>query len=81
MRGLAGTFGHPMVGRFADSLCGYLENCESEDWKDGTVIVFHVDAIRDAIENPKTDAAVTMETLDALERLIEASRRDRRKRG
>ena len=81
MRGLAGTFGHPMIGRFADSLCGYIEKCTAEDWKDGTVILFHVDSIRDAIENPRTDTAVTMETLEALERLIAAHRRDRRQLG
>lgn len=81
MRGLAGTFGHPMIGRFADSLCSYIETCENADWQDSTVIVFHVDAIRDALDNPHTDAALTMETLDALERLIETNRRERRKLG
>ena len=31
------------------------------------------DAIRDALENPGTDPAITMETLNALDRLIGAS--------
>lgn len=77
MRGLAGTFGHPVIGQFADSLCRYIENSRTEDWNDGTVVTFHVDAIRDALENPRTDPAVTMETLNALERLIGATRRQR----
>lgn len=77
MRGLAGTFGHPVIGQFADSLCRYIEQSQSEDWGDGTVVTFHVDAIRDALENPRTDPAVTMETLNALERLIGATRRQR----
>lgn len=77
MRGLAGTFGHPVIGQFADSLCRYIEQSQSEDWGDGAVVTFHVDAIRDALENPRTDPAVTMETLNALERLIGATRRQR----
>lgn len=77
MRGLAGTFGHPVIGQFADSLCRYIEQSQSEDWASGTVVTFHVDAIRDALENPRTDPAVTMETLNALERLIGATRRQR----
>lgn len=81
MRGLAGTFGHPIVGRFADSLCRYIENSEAADWTDGTVIRFHIDAIGDALENPATDPAITLETLNALERLIATAARDRRRRG
>lgn len=81
MRGLAGTFGHPMIGRFADSLCGYIERSDAADWKEGTVIRFHVDAIRDALENPGTDPAITMETLNALERLITAAAQERRRIG
>ncbi|MDZ4380133.1 MAG: hypothetical protein U0942_02195 [Parvibaculum sp.] len=77
MRGLAGTFGHAIVGQFADSLCRYIENLRTEDWDDGTVVTFHVDAIRDALENPGTDPTVTMETLNALDRLIGSGRHQR----
>lgn len=73
MRGLAGTFGHAIVGQFADSLCRYIEQAKDGGWGDGTVVSFHVDAIRDALENPGTDPAITMETLNALDRLIGAS--------
>lgn len=81
MRGLAGTFGHPMVGRFADSLCGHIEKSDAADWKDGTVIRFHIDAIRDVLENPGTDPSITMETLSALERLIVTAAQERRRAG
>lgn len=81
MRGLAGTFGHPMIGRFADSLCGYIERSEIVDWKEGTIIRFHIDAIREALENPATDPAITMETLNALERLVATAVRERRRVG
>lgn len=77
MRGLAGTFGHAIVGQFADSLCRYIENLQTGDWNDGTVVTFHVDAIRDALENPGTDPAVTVETLNALDRLIGSGRHQR----
>ncbi len=73
MRGLAGTFGHAIVGQFADSLCRYVEQSDG-DWNDGTVVNFHVDAIRDALDNPGVDPAVTMETLNALDRLIGSRR-------
>lgn len=73
MRGLAGTFGFPVAGRFANSLCIYLEKCLEEDWRDGSVIRLHIDAIREAVDNPGTDPALTMETLNALERLIAAN--------
>lgn len=81
MRGLAGTFGFPIAGRFADSLCRYIENCQEDDWRDGAVLRFHVDAIRDAVDNPGTDPAITMETLNALERLISAKRGNRKMAG
>lgn len=81
MRGLAGTFGFPLVGRFANSLCLYIESCNEEDWRDGSVLRFHVDAIRDAVDNPGTDPAITMETLNALERLIKATRGNRKMAG
>ncbi len=81
MRGLAGTFGFPLVGRFADSLCRYVEHCNEEDWRDGSVLRFHVDAIRDAIDNPGTDPAITMETLNALDRLIKATLGNRKMAG
>lgn len=81
MRGLAGTFGHPMVGRFADSLCGYIEKAEIVDWKEGAVIRFHIDAIHDALENPAADPTITMETLNALERLVATAARGWRQIG
>lgn len=81
MRGLAGTFGFPLVGRFADSLCRFLEQCGEQDWRDGSVVRFHIDAIRDAVEHPGTDPAITMETLNALERLIAANRDNRKAAG
>ena len=81
MRGLAGTFGFPLVGRFADSLCRFIEQCSEQDWRDGSVVRFHVDAIRDAVEHPGTDPAITMETLHALDRLIAANRCNRKAAG
>lgn len=81
MRGLAGTFGFSITGRFADSLCGYLEQCNESEWRNGTVIRFHVDAIRDTLESPGTDGTITMETLDALEKLIATNRQNRRAAG
>jgi len=84
MRGLAGTFGYAIVGQFADSLCRYVEHSGDGDWNDGTVVNFHVDAIRDALENPGTDPAITTETLNALDRLIgsdTAQRSSQRKQG
>jgi hypothetical protein len=81
MRGLAGTFGHPMVGRFANSLCGYIENAGARAWQDDTVFHFHLDAIREALDSPGADPAITLETLNALQKLIAASTSTRRLQG
>lgn len=67
MRGLAGTFGHPIVGRFAKSLCGYMENYQTID---PTIIRFHVEAMRDALEQDKPDDRLADDTLRSLEQLI-----------
>ncbi|MGB6087334.1 hypothetical protein [Parvibaculum sp.] len=80
VRGLAGTFGFAMTGRFADSLCRYLEQ-GGHGKHDSTVIRFHVDAIRDTLESPGTDVTISTETLDALEKLIAANRESMRAAG
>jgi len=67
MRGLAGTFGHPVVGRFAKSLCGYMEKHQTID---ATIVRFHVEAMRDALEHDKPDERLADETLRSLEQLI-----------
>lgn len=71
VRGLAGTFGHPIVGSFAKSLCGYMEQHSSID---PTIIRFHVEAMRDALEDKNPDAGLARETLRSLELLIDAAR-------
>lgn len=81
MRGLAGTFGHPMVGRFANSLCNFIESAGADAWRDETVFRFHIDAIREALEAPSADPAITLETLNALQKLIAASAAERRRLG
>jgi len=81
MRGLAGTFGHPMVGRFANSLCNYIESAGITAWNDDTIFQFHLDAIREALESPGADPAITLETLNALQKLIAASAAERRRLG
>ena len=81
MRGLAGTFGHPMVGRFANSLCLYIESAGTTAWHDDTIFRFHLDAIREALESPGADPAITLETLNALQKLIAASATERRRQG
>lgn len=67
MRGLAGTFGHPIVGKFAKSLCGYMEKY---DFLDQTIVRFHVEAMRDALEQEKPDDRLADATLYSLEQLI-----------
>lgn len=78
IRGLAGTFGHPLIGRFANSLCTYIEGTLAFDILDGTILRFHVEAMRDTITNREDDDAVALETLRALERLIKTTIRERR---
>ncbi|HEY4345798.1 MAG TPA: hypothetical protein VGN05_15720 [Parvibaculum sp.] len=70
VRGLAGTFGHPIVGSFAKSLCGYME---SSSGLDPTIMRFHIEAMRDALEDPQPDAGLARETLRSLELLIDAA--------
>jgi hypothetical protein len=74
VRGLAGTFGHPIVGSFAKSLCGYMEQRSNLD---ATIMRFHVEAMRDALEDPHPDAELARETLRSLELLIDASQAER----
>lgn len=78
MRGLAGTFGHPLIGRFANSLCTYIEGTVARDILDGTILRFHIEAMRDALANRDDNDAVALETLHALERLIKTTIRERR---
>jgi len=70
VRGLAGTFGHPIVGSFAKSLCGYMESCSNLD---PTIMRFHIEAMRDALEDPHPDAGLARETLRSLDLLIDAT--------
>lgn len=70
VRGLAGTFGHPIVGSFAKSLCGYME---SRSTLDPTIMRFHIEAMRDALEDPRPDVGLARETLRSLELLIDAA--------
>jgi hypothetical protein len=70
VRGLAGTFGYPLVGSFARSLCNYMEK---RTRLDATIIRFHIEAMRDALERKNIDAALATETLRSLERLIAAA--------
>lgn len=81
VRGLAGTFGFAVTGRFADSLCRHLEQGDKSGKYDDTVIRYHVDAICDTLESPGTDSTISTETLDALEKLIAANRESMRAAG
>jgi hypothetical protein len=73
VRGLAGTFGHPIVGRFARSLCRYLE---SQSKLDPTIIRFHIEAMRDALEDRTPDDRLADDTLRSLEQLIRSTGRE-----
>ena len=70
IRGLSGTFGKPLVGRFANLLCAYIERHDTIGALEGSIIRFHVEAIREALKNPDSDPNLASETLRALERLI-----------
>jgi hypothetical protein len=74
VRGLAGTFGHPIVGSFAKSLCGYMETRSNLDT---TIVGFHVEAMRDALDDPQPDVSLAHETLRSLELLIDATGSER----
>ncbi|MEN6542936.1 Hpt domain-containing protein [Parvibaculum sp.] len=78
IRGLAGTFGYPTVGRFAHSLCGYLENYKSAA---STVMRFHVEAMYDAVQSGGADEILASETLMSLERLIALTHEGERSAG
>lgn len=78
VRGIAGTFGFAIVGRFADSLCRYMETRKSLD---PTIMRFHVEAMYDALQNADCDPALADETLRSLERLTEACKTDERSYG
>lgn len=78
VRGIAGTFGFPVVGRFANSLCVYMETRQSVD---STVMRFHVEAMYDALQNSDIDLATAAETLRSLERLIETTKSEARSLG
>lgn len=78
VRGIAGTFGFPIVGSFANSLCLYLE---ARSVVDATVMRFHVEAMYDALQNSDVDQATAAETLRSLERLIEATKSEARSLG
>lgn len=73
IRGLAGTFGRPMVGRFANLLCTYIEGHDKIGPLENSIIRFHVEAIREALKNPDSDPNLASETLRALENLIRAT--------
>lgn len=74
VRGLAGTFGHPIVGKFARSLCAYMEDHSAID---PTIMRFHVEAMRDALEDTAPDDRVAEDTLRSLEQLIRVATRGR----
>lgn len=74
VRGLAGTFGHPIVGSFSKSLCGYMETRSNLN---PTILGFHIEAMRDALEDPHPDANLARETLRSLELLIDATAAER----
>lgn len=67
IRGLAGTFGFPTIGRFAHSLCAYLEGYQSVV---ATVMRFHIEAMYDALQQGGSDEILASETLASLDRLI-----------
>ena len=78
IRGLAGTFGRPLIGRFANLLCTYIEGHDSIGPLENSIIRFHVEAIREALKNPDSDPSLASETLRALERLITTTLRQSR---
>jgi hypothetical protein len=78
VRGLAGTFGMPIVGSFAQSLCNYMEKRIDLDIM---IVRFHVEAMHDAVNDPAPDATLANETLRSLERLIDAAGTDAKSYG
>tara|TARA_R110000868_G_scaffold25433_8_gene99342 strand:+ start:2855 stop:3370 length:516 start_codon:yes stop_codon:yes gene_type:complete len=67
VRGLAGTFGHPIVGKFAKALCNYMQDHMTID---ATIVRFHVEAMRDALADAAADDRIADDTLQSLELLI-----------
>jgi len=49
IKGQAGTFGYPLVGRIAGSLCAYLRRAESA--ADLNILAAHVEALRAILAN------------------------------
>lgn len=73
VRGLAGTFGYPVIGRFAHSLCSYIEGYKTID---ASVMRFHIEAMYDALKQGGGDELLADETLASLERLIAVTHAD-----
>ncbi|MDO8421962.1 MAG: Hpt domain-containing protein [Parvibaculum sp.] len=67
VRGLAGTFGHPIVGKFAKSLCHYMQEHATIDQ---TIVRFHIEAMRDALADAAADDRLAEDTLNSLAQLI-----------
>jgi hypothetical protein len=73
VRGLAGTFGYPIIGRFAHSLCSYIEGYKTVD---ATVMRFHIEAMYDALKQGGGGEVLAEETLASLERLTAVTHAD-----
>jgi len=78
IRGLAGTFGHPVIGRFAHSLSSYIEQHRSLH---ATVMRFHIEAMYDALKPGGADEELARETLASLERLTAVTHEGERSAG
>lgn len=70
VRGLAGTFGHPIVGKFAKSLCEYMQHHATID---PTIVRFHIEAMRDALADAAADDRLAEDTLRSLAQLIQTT--------
>jgi hypothetical protein len=70
-RGLAGTFGFPLVGRIAHSLCDYLELGKRKTWLDTTLVSLHASAMRDAVKTGSKNEADDEAVLRELEALVD----------
>tara|TARA_R110000868_G_scaffold4917_1_gene30627 strand:+ start:1651 stop:2166 length:516 start_codon:yes stop_codon:yes gene_type:complete len=70
VRGLAGTFGHPIVGKFAKSLCNYMQD---HTIIDQTIVRFHIEAMRDALADAAADDRLAENTLQSLGQLIQTT--------
>ena len=70
VRGLAGTFGHPIVGKFAKSLCTYMQD---HTLIHPTIVRFHIEAMRDALVDAAADDRIAENTLQSLAQLIQTT--------